>query len=185
MGVKTLAVLQFEFRAMMARRGFLIATAAFPLIGLAIILVVRLITSMGEDGPSALGYFLLGYFFFASVLAGVGAMATTPQESSQLGTFVTLPAAVPFFILSFIIGEPNGTIARVLTFIPLTAPLTAMLRLSAATPPWPDLLGGAVVLVASTVAVIFLSARVFRAFVLLYGRRPGLAEFWRALRASG
>jgi len=130
-------------------------------------------------------FFLLGYFFYAALIVGVGAISTSPQEGGQMGGFATFAAALPLILISVIINEPNGTLARVFTFIPFTTPVTVMLRTSATSVSWGDVAGGAVVLVAAAVGATILSARVFRAFLLLYGRRPRLGEIWRALRSAG
>ena len=130
-------------------------------------------------------FFVLAYLFFGTIVTGLGAMATSPQEGSQLAGFVTMVAIIPIIFIAPIIDEPNGTLARVFTLIPFTAPTTVMLRLSAASLPWLDIFGSAIVLSLSSVGALFLSARIFRAYLLLYGRRPGLRELWRTLRTAG
>ncbi len=129
-------------------------------------------------------FFILGYLFFATLLAAIGAMATTPHEGGQMSAIVIVPGVVPYMLLAVIINEPDGHIARILTFIPITAPITAMLRLSSSTIPWADFGVSLLILVFSIGGGLYLSARVFRAFLLLYGRRPGLREIWRALRTA-
>ena len=129
-------------------------------------------------------FFILGYLFFATLLAAIGAMATTPHEGGQMSAIVIVPGVVPYMLLAVIINEPDGHIARILTFIPITAPITAMLRLSSSTIPWADFGVALLILVFSIGGGLYLSARVFRAFLLLYGRRPGLREIWRALRTA-
>jgi ABC-2 type transport system permease protein len=139
--------------------------------------------------PATLGlgalFFLLGYFFFATILVGVGAISTSPQEVGQIGGFVTFSAAIPLILTSVVTNEPNGLAARVLTYVPFTAPGTVMLRMSAVSIPWFDILAGAAILALSIFAAMLLSARVFRTFLLLYGRKPSLSEIWRALRNAG
>ncbi|MFQ5794457.1 MAG: ABC transporter permease [Candidatus Bipolaricaulia bacterium] len=139
--------------------------------------------------PAMLGlgvvFFVLGYLFFATILASIGAIATSTQEGSQISGFVSLIAVIPLWFVTFIIDEPNGALARVLTLIPFTAPVTVMLRLSATSLPWLDIFGGTVLLAVSSVGTLFLSARIFRTYLLLYGRRPGLRELWRTLRTAG
>ncbi len=129
-------------------------------------------------------FFVLGYLFFATLLAAIGAMATTPQEGGQMSAIVIVPGVIPYMLFVVIINEPDGLIARILTFIPVTAPLTAMLRLSASTVPWADFGLSLLILALSITGALFLSSRIFRAFLLLYGRRPGLREVWRALRTA-
>ncbi|MDA1188585.1 MAG: ABC transporter permease [Chloroflexi bacterium] len=130
-------------------------------------------------------FFILGYFLYAALLVGVGAIATSPQEGGQVGGFATFAAAIPLVLISLIINEPNGVLARIFTFVPITAPVTVMLRMSATTIPWWDILGSAVVLVVAATGATLLSARAFRTFLLLYGRRPGLREIWRTMRSAG
>ena len=129
-------------------------------------------------------FFLLGYLFFATLLAAIGAMATTPHEGQQMSAMVIVPGIIPYMLFAVIINEPDGVIARVLTFIPITAPITAMLRLSASTIPWGDFALSLLILALSIAGALFISSRIFRAFLLLYGRRPGLREVWRALRTA-
>ena len=109
-------------------------------------------------------FFILGYLFFATLLAAIGAMATTPHEGGQMSAIVIVPGVVPYMLLAVIINEPDGHIARILTFIPITAPITAMLRLSSSTIPWADFGVALLILVFSIGGGLYLSARVFRAF---------------------
>ena len=129
-------------------------------------------------------FFLLGYLFFATLLAAIGAMATTPHEGQQMSAIVIVPGIIPYMLFAVIINEPDGVIARILTFIPITAPITAMLRLSASTIPWADFGLSLLILLLSIGGALYISSRIFRAFLLLYGRRPGLREVWRALRTA-
>ncbi len=127
-------------------------------------------------------FFILGYLFYATILAGVGAMATTPQEGGQMAGLINMAAVVPFFLMTTIMAEPSGALARVMTYVPFTSPLTVMLRMSASEAPWLDIAGGMVVLVMAVVGALALSARVFHAYLLLYGQRPGLRDVVRTLR---
>ena len=81
-------------------------------------------------------------------------------------------------------NDPNGTLARVFTLIPVTGPFIVMVRLVAATTLWFDIVAGALLLALATLGVLFLSSRVFRASLLLSGTRPRLGEIWRALRVG-
>jgi ABC-2 type transport system permease protein len=129
-------------------------------------------------------FFVLGYLFYATILAGVGSIVTSPQEGSQIGGFATFFAVIPLALTGIIVESPNGVLAIVLSYIPFTSPITMMLRLSSETIPWLDVAGGAVVLVISTAGGVFVSARLFRSFLLLYGRRPGIRELFRTLRQA-
>ena len=130
-------------------------------------------------------FFLAGYFMMAVVLAGIGAAVASYRESSTLVLIVVLPAMVPLMLLELIVGSPDGLLARVLSFVPLTAPLTMMLRMGAAALPAWEVAASLTVIVASGVGFLWLSARVFRAGMLLYGQRMTLGRVWIAFREGG
>jgi ABC-2 type transport system permease protein len=133
----------------------------------------------------AAAYFLLGYLLYGTLMASAGALGTSMRESQQLAGLFSFGAAVPLMFNSFILASPNSTIARVLSYFPLTAPTTMMLRLPlSGTLPVLDIalsLGG---LLLSIPFVIWGGAKVFRLGLLLYGKRPGLREIVAALRAA-
>ncbi|HEY1014187.1 MAG TPA: ABC transporter permease [Herpetosiphonaceae bacterium] len=131
----------------------------------------------------ALVCFLLGYLMYASIMAGVGAVANTMRESSQLVMFFSIPIILPLVFLSVLITQPGGTFARVLTFIPLTSPMVLVVRsVISSVPLWE--IGLALALMVLTVALLQRgAARIFRATTLLAGAKPSLGALVRALRS--
>ena len=83
-----------------------------------------------------------------------------------------------------IISEPNGTLARVLSYIPLTTPVTMMMRLPSEQVPWWEFPATAVLLALATWFAIWLGARLFRLGSLMYGKRPTVPEIFKWLRAA-
>jgi ABC-2 type transport system permease protein len=129
-----------------------------------------------------LGYFVAGYFFYASIFAALGAMVSSEQEAQQAATPVSLLLIVPLVCVSLITADPRGEAAQWLTMIPLSAPLLMPMRY---------LLGGASgaevalsmgLLVLSTGLVVVLAARIYRVGILMYGKRPTLRELLRWMR---
>ena len=130
-------------------------------------------------------FFGLAYLFFGTIVAGVSAMASSPQEGTQIAGFVVMFGFLPTaFLMPVLTNDPNGTLARVFTLIPVTSSMTVMVRLAAATTLWLDIVAGALLLVVATLGVLFLASRVFRASLLLRGTRPGLGEILRALQVK-
>ena len=134
--------------------------------------------------PVAVFYFLVGYFFFASFMLGVGSTVSTYQEANQWAALISLSAMFPFFLLSAIVDQPHGPIAVVLSLFPWTAPVTMMMRLPAGGVPAWQLVVSMSLLLVSTILMLRLSARVFRIGLLLYGKSPNLPEILRWARAS-
>lgn len=127
-------------------------------------------------------YYALGFILYATLMAGIGVLGATTQESQQLAGIFSLFAALPYMVGGFIFANPNITIARILSFFPLTAPTMMMMRLPLAEVPWIDVVGSIVILVLSIPGALWLGARLFRVGVLIYGKRPTLREIWLIVR---
>jgi len=126
-------------------------------------------------------YFLLGYLLYGSLMLGFGSLGTNLRESQQMASMWSLIGSSPVFLIFAIFERPQGGLARVFSFIPFTAAPTMMLRYTVdpqGTPVWEILLSLAILAV-STVFALRVSARLFRAGLLLYGKRPGVREIWR------
>lgn len=127
-------------------------------------------------------YFILGYLLFGTVWTLLGSIGSTARESSQWTMIVVMPAIVPIMLIGLFVTNPDHVIFTVLTFFPFTAPITAVMRLSNGTLPTWELLLSIAILIASILGAIWLAARVFRTFLLMYGKRPSLREIWRYIR---
>ncbi len=132
----------------------------------------------------SLVYFILGYLLFAVLMAGVGAIATTAREGQQLSAIFTMFVVIPFLLAPFIMGNPNHAISQVLTLFPFTAPITVMIRLAFADIPAWQLVLSISLLIASIIGALLLAAKVFRTFLLMYGKRPKLREILHLMRQA-
>ncbi|MDZ4765551.1 MAG: ABC transporter permease [Chloroflexota bacterium] len=129
-------------------------------------------------------YFVLSYFMQASIMAGVGAVAGGEQESRQLAGVLSLIFFLPLFFFVNFITEPNGTIPTILTLIPFTAPVAVITRASFGTVPPSELVASLMILIVTTILIVWVSARVFRWSLLMYGKRPSLRQMLGALRSN-
>jgi len=129
-------------------------------------------------------YFILGYLFFAVLMAGVGAVGATTRESQQLSMIFIFPAIIPIYVFIFTQFNPNHIITQALTLIPFTAPITVMIRLAFADIPAWELIASIALLVIFIIGSLVLAAKVFRTFLLMYGKRPRLGEIIKSLREA-
>ena len=127
-------------------------------------------------------FFLAGYFVVAVVMAGLGAMTSSYTQSSQLSALVIVPAILPVAVPQFILESPDGVFARALSFFPVTAPTTVVMRMGQTDLSILELLASLTVILLSGVLLLYDSARIFRAGILLYGQRMTLGGVLRALR---
>ncbi len=129
-------------------------------------------------------YFILGYFVFASIMAGVGAVATTSREGQQLAGIFTITGAIPLIISEFMIANPNALLVRALSYFPLTSPITMIMRLSLTEVPLYEIVISILILAASTYIIIELSVRIFRASLLMSGKKPTISELIKYVRGG-
>ncbi len=129
-------------------------------------------------------YFILGYLLFAVIMAGAGSIGATARESQQLSVIFTLSAVVPFYFIAAIMENPDGVAAQVLTFIPFTAPITVMMRMGIAEIPLWELAISIALIIATIIGLLFVVAKIFRTFLLMYGKTPKLGEIIKILRQA-
>lgn len=131
-----------------------------------------------------IAHFAIGYLVYASLFAGLGAIAPSVKESSQYTFLLMLPTFLPLWFNSILINAPNGVFATTLSLIPVTAPITMPMRLViTAVPVWQ----WAVSLVGGVVTAVFLlwsATKFFRSRTLLTGQNPSLRLIWQTLRGA-
>jgi len=128
-------------------------------------------------------YYLSGYALYSGIFLAIGSLCNTLKEAQSLMIPLMVVLITPLITMSFIAQDPNGTLARVMSWIPLFTPFTMMNR-AAAQPPMIDIVGTTLLLIASVILVLWLSGRVFRQGVLRTGQPPRLVELWRMLRSQ-
>ena len=78
----------------------------------------------------ALPLFLVAFLFFGSLMLGTGSLGSNMREAQQLSMVWSLTAALPMMLMSVLIREPHGLVARVMTWLPLTAGPVIVMRAS-------------------------------------------------------
>ncbi len=129
-------------------------------------------------------YFVLGYVLYASLFALVGSIASSEQEAQQAQTPVLMLLVSSIALLQTALQDPNGTIATALSMIPFSAPIMMPLRLGLADVPSRQVVMSVGGLFLTTVACLMAAGRVYRTALLMYGKRPTLAEITRWIRAA-
>jgi ABC-2 type transport system permease protein len=127
-------------------------------------------------------FYLLGYFLYATLYAGIGAVCTTEQEAQQSQIPVIGLLLVPLMLIAMIIKNPDGTASTVLSLIPFFSPMLMFLRINVGAPPAGQIFLSIALLLASIVAMIWVVARIFRVGLLMYGKKPSLPEVLRWIR---
>jgi ABC-2 type transport system permease protein len=128
-------------------------------------------------------YFILGYFLYAVLSAGVAAISTSVREGQGLASMFTLFAIAPFWFFSFLLTFPNSPVWIVFSIFPFSSPVLVMLRLGMTGVPVWQIIASICVLILSITGGLILTAKLLRTYMLMYGKRPGLSKIIRNLRS--
>ena len=137
-----------------------------------------LIRSLFNVPASLLGYmllfFLLGFFIYAFLYGATGSTVTKLEEVGQATMPVTLIFIVGFLVtVQAMSGDTiNSLLVKVFSFIPFTSPMVMFARIAMSVVPAGEIVVSVAILIVSTVLVGVLSAKIYRAGVLIYGTRP-------------
>ena len=126
-------------------------------------------------------YFFGGYFLYSALFAALGSAIDQEADSQQFMLPVTAPMIIAIITAMNVIQEPNGQLAFWMSMIPLTSPITMMIRLPFGIPLWEVALSGAI-LVASFFAVVGIAGKIYRVGILMYGKKVTWKELYKWLK---
>jgi len=125
-----------------------------------------------------IGTFIPSFIMVAALMAAIGATVTETREAQQVSGLFTLPIFLPLWFISVIMSHPNGALAKVLSFFPLTAPLTLPMRAVLTDIPAWEIIATISLLILTAVVAIWFASRAFRLGMLRYGKRLSWKELF-------
>jgi ABC-2 type transport system permease protein len=131
--------------------------------------------------PAFLVYFVFGYLLYGGLIITIGSICNTLKEAQNYMGTIVLILMVPLMTMMFIPKDPNGTLATALSWVPIYTPFVMMNR-AAADPPLFEVIGTMILLIATTLLVLWLSGKIFRIGILRTGQPPKLIELFRWLK---
>lgn len=129
-------------------------------------------------------YFVLGFLLYASLFAGLAASCETEQELQMYTPLAALPIWLSFSLIWLVINDPNSFWSVAASLFPPTAPIIMMLRLGSEVPPAWQFAASIGLMALSIWVVLWISSRLYRVGILMYGKRATLPELLRWLRYS-
>ncbi|MFC1900332.1 ABC transporter permease [Chloroflexota bacterium] len=130
-------------------------------------------------------YFILGYLFFSIMQAGLGAIIPSPKEIPQITVAFIFPAILPFYVAILILQDhPDHIIGTILTLFPVSAPMSVFIRMGISEIALWELILSIIILILSIIGGLWLAAKTFRVFLLMYGKTPRLGEILHLLKQA-
>ncbi|MFT4019548.1 ABC transporter permease [Terrimonas sp.] len=124
-------------------------------------------------------YFIGGYLLYAALFAAIGSVVSEDQNEAQQLVFpVMMPLILGFVIMTKAINDPDSGLAVFGSMFPLTSPIVMMGRITFGVPPW-QLALSMVLLVLGFLFFTWLTAKIYRTGILLYGKKVTWKEMWK------
>ncbi|HXM41152.1 MAG TPA: ABC transporter permease [Bryobacteraceae bacterium] len=126
-------------------------------------------------------YLIADVTFLCSWAAALGAGCGSPQDAQQLAILLLAPVMIPYFLITFVMQQPNGAISTAMSLFPPFTPMLMLLRQAmpgGGVPVWQPWVGLAGVL-AFTAIMVVAAARIFRVAILMQGKTAKFAELVR------
>ncbi len=121
-------------------------------------------------------YFIGGYLLYSAMFAAIGSAVDSETDSQQFMVVAMVPLMIAYFGAYATMVNPEGSIGKILSFVPFTSPIVMMVRMPQGVPMW-EIAVSLLILIASFVGMVWLAARIYRTGILMYGKKVT----WREL----
>ncbi|MDH6342672.1 ABC-2 type transport system permease protein [Parabacteroides sp. PFB2-12] len=126
-------------------------------------------------------FFIGGYMMYASIFAAIGSSVDNADDTSQFMAPITILLVFALYAGIYSMENPDGPLAFWCSMIPFTSPIVMMVRIPFGIPLWEKLLS-VVLLYGSFIGAIWLSAKIYRVGILMYGKKPSFKEMIKWLK---
>ncbi len=129
-------------------------------------------------------FFVLGFFIYAFMYGAVGSTVSRLEEINTSVMPITLLFIIAFMVVMFSMGsgEVDNTVMKICSYVPLTSSMAMFTRIAMSTVPTYEIIISIAILIVSTIAVGYISAKIYRVGVLLYGNKPNLVSVFKSAR---
>lgn len=128
-------------------------------------------------------YFVLGYLLYAAMFAAVGSAVENEADTQQLTLPISLPLIIGLFIMLHTFEHPESSLSFWASMIPFTSPMVMLARIpfEGAVPTW-ELLLSIGLLFVTFLAIVYLSGKIYRVGILMYGKKATWKDLWKWLK---
>jgi ABC-2 type transport system permease protein len=126
-------------------------------------------------------YFLAGYLLYAAMFAAIGSAVDNETDTQQFMMPLTIPLILSIVVMSNAISNPSGQLAFWFSMIPFTSPIIMMARIPFGVPVIQVIISMAI-LVVSFILLTWLSGKIYRTGILMYGKKVSFKEIFKWMR---
>ena len=126
-------------------------------------------------------YFILGYLLYSSFYAAIGSSVENEGDAQQLLLPVTIPLLIAYFVIFIAFQNPDSGVVVWCSMIPFTSPIVMLARIPYGVPDW-QLILSILLLFLTFLACAWLSAKIYRAGILMFGKKTTFKDLWKWLK---
>lgn len=116
-------------------------------------------------------YAFLGFVILANIMVGVGAAMPTLKESQSFSSVFIMLAILPLYMIGFLIADPDGTLALILSYVPISSPLILLFRNGIGVLSSFEIVASIVALILQLIISYFIALKLFELGALEFGQR--------------
>lgn len=126
-------------------------------------------------------YFIGGYLLYASLFAAVGSVVDNETDSQQFTLPISIPIMIAMFVAIQATHSPNSALAVWCSYIPFTSPIVMLVRVPYDVAWW-EIVISMFILYLSFIGTTWLSGKIYRTGILMYGKKPSWKEIWKWIK---
>ena len=127
-------------------------------------------------------FFLLGYLIYSALFASVGSAVDSESDTQQLMLPIMVPIILPMLFLGRVAQDPNSTFSIITSMIPFFAPMLMPVRVAMTDVPAWEYITAVILMTGTFVGLIWLSSRIYRVGILMYGKKASFKEMVKWIR---
>ena len=128
-------------------------------------------------------FFIFGYLLYASLFAAIGSAVENEADTQQLQIPVTIPLLIGFFVAFYAFRSPESSLVWWFSMIPFTSPIVMLARIPFGVATW-ELVLSIGLLILTFVACAWVSAKIYKVGILMYGKKSTFKDLWKWLKQS-
>lgn len=127
-------------------------------------------------------FFLLGYLIYSALFAAVGSAVDSESDTQQLMLPIMLPIILPMLFLGRVAQDPDSTFSIITSMIPFFSPMLMPVRVAMTDVPAWEYLSAIALMTGTFIGLIWLSSRIYRVGILMYGKKASFKEMAKWIR---
>lgn len=127
-------------------------------------------------------FFLLGFLIYSALFAAVGSAVDQESDAGQLQAPIILLIVIPILFLMAVSEDPSSRMATILSMVPFFAPILMPVRMAVIPVPFWELFVTITGMTLTFVVLMWMSARIYRTGILMYGKKASLKDLWHWVR---